>query len=142
MDFTNLLVMMALTADVEYEVFGHTNLLEIEAGAADTLYKGALVNIGTDGYLKVAADVANEIPIGVVVEQHIADGSAHEKVKVETGRIWVAHSGAAQTDVGAFFYATADDTLADSASNVGPAGLCVGWKSGYVLIDFNIKAVS
>jgi hypothetical protein len=137
-----LLTSMALTADVNYEVFGHTNILEIEAGAADTLYKGALVNVGTDGYLKVAADVASEVPIGVVVKQHVADGSTHAKVQVETGRIWVGHSGAAQTDVGAFFYATADDTLADSASNVGPAGLCVGWKSGYVLIDFNIKALS
>lgn len=133
---------MALSADLNYETVGPTVVLEIEAGAADTLYKGAIVNVGTDGYIKVAADVANEVPIGVMVKQHVSDGSAHEKVAVETGKIWLAHSGAAQTDVGAFFYATADDTLADSANNVGPAGLCVGWKSGYVLIDFGIKALS
>jgi len=133
---------MALTADRNYETVGPTVILEIEAGAADTLYKGAIVNIGTDGYLKVAADVASEVPIGVVKKQHVADGTSHEKVAVETGKIWLPHSGAAQTDVGAFFYATADDTLADSAVNVGPLGLCVGWKSGYVLIDTNIKAVS
>ena len=133
---------MALSADRNYETVGPTVILEIEAGAADTLYKGALVNIGTDGYLKVAADVANEVPIGVVKKQHVADGSSHDKVAVETGKIWIAHTGAAQTDVGALFYATADDTLADTATNVGPAGLCVGWKSGYLLIDFNIKALS
>lgn len=127
---------MALTADLNYETVGPSVILEIEAGAADTLYKGAIVNIGTDGYIKVAADVANEIPIGVVKKQHVADGSSHEKVAIEHGRVWLAHSGAAQTDVGALFYATADDTLADSASNVKACGLCVGYKSGYLLIDF------
>lgn len=133
---------MALTADYEYEVVGQTEIDTFQAGAADTLYKGAIVNVGTDGYLKVAADVANEYPAGVMVEQHIADGSAHESVRVESGKIWLAHSGAAQTDVGALFYATADDTLADSASNVGPLGLCVGWKTDYLLIDTRIKALS
>lgn len=133
---------MALTADVEYESKGVLEQNSYEAGAADTLYKGAIVNVGTDGYLKVAADVANEYPAGVMKEQHVSDGSAHESVVVEYGRIWLAHTGAAQTDVGALFYATADDTLADSASNVGPLGLCVGFKTGYLLIDTRIKALS
>ena len=132
---------MALTADRELEHVGPVTILEIEAGAADTLYKGALVNIGTDGYIKVAADVAAEVCPGVMVKQHVADGSSHDKVAVMQGKIWVPHTGAAQTDVGALFYATADDTLADSASNVKAAGLCVGWKSGYVLIDFTMKTL-
>jgi len=133
---------MALTADLNYETVNPTEVLAIEAGGADTLYKGAIVNIGTDGYIKVAADVASEVPIGVMKKQHIADGSAHAKVEVETGRIWLAHTGAAQTDVGALFYASADDTLADSAVNNGPLGLCVGFKTGYLLIDTRIKALS
>lgn len=132
---------MALTADYEYKTNGVTKITAIEAGAADTLYKGAIVNIGTDGYIKVAADVADEIPIGVMTKQHVADGSAHEKVEVESGRIWLPHTGAAQTDVGQLFYATADDTLADSATNVGPLGLCVGWDTGLLLIDTEIKVV-
>jgi len=133
---------MALTADIGYETVGPTVILGITAGAADTLYKGAIVNIGTDGYIKVAADVASEIPLGVVKEQVVAAGSNAETVEVETGKIWLAHTGAAQTDVGQLFYATADDTLADSASNVGPLGLCVGFKTGYLLIDTQMKAVS
>jgi len=133
---------MALTADYEYESRPLNKFDKFRAGAADVLYKGAIVNIGTDGYLKVAADVASEVPIGVMVEQHVSDGSAHEEVRVERGRIWLPHTGAAQTDVGALFYATADDTLADSATNVGPLGLCVDWKSGYLLIDTEIKALS
>ncbi len=131
---------MALTADREYETIpGQTILYEIEAGAADELYKGAMVNIGTDGYIKVAADVASEVPIGVVKKKHTADGAAHEKIAIEGGMIWLPHSGAAQTDVGALFFATADDTLADSATNVKAFGLCVGWKAGYLLIDTRIQ---
>jgi hypothetical protein len=132
---------MALTADYEYEVRGHSEYNKYRAGAADTLYKGAMVNIGTDGYLKVAADVAGESPAGVMVQQHIADGTSHDEVEVASGRIWIPHTGAAQTDVGALFYATADDTLADSATNVSAFGKCIDWKTGYLLIDTRQKVV-
>jgi len=133
---------MALTADYEYETMGDTEVISILAGAADTLYRGGIMNIGTDGYIKVAADVANEVPLGVLKKQVVAAGSHAENCEIEIGIIKLPHSGAAQTDVGAFFYATYDDTLADSASNVGPAGLCVGFETGYVWIDFRIKALS
>ena len=132
---------MALTADYEYDVRGHSEYNPYRAGAADVLYKGAMVNIGTDGYLKVAADVAGESPAGVMVQQHTADGTTHAKVEVASGRIWIPHSGAALTDVGQLFYATADDTLADSAVNVGPFGKCIDWKEGYLLIDTRQKTV-
>ncbi len=133
---------MALSADLDYETQAPNRVQTVKAGAADTLYKGAIINIGTDGLAKVAADVSNEVPLGVNRKQVVAAGSNAEDVTIDTGPIWLAHSGAAATDVGARFYATADDTLADSASNVGPAGLCIGWKSGYLLIDFQQKAVS
>jgi hypothetical protein len=133
---------MALTADIEYQTkVGTSETVNHLGGAADTLYKGAIVNIGTDGYLKVAADVANEIPRGVVKKQVIEDGT-HKNVEVETGVIRIAHSGAAQTDVGALFYATADDTLADSATNVGALGMCVDWATGYLWIDTRIRQIS
>lgn len=132
---------MALTADRNLETVGPVEVLGIEAGAADTLYKGGLVNIGTDGYIKVAADVANEVCVGVMKKQHVADGSTHDQIEIIASKVWIPHTGAAQTDVGALFYATADDTLADSATNVKAAGLCVGWKSGYVLIDFTRKTL-
>jgi hypothetical protein len=134
---------MALTADREYEtVPGATIILGNKAGAADTLYKGGLLNYGTDGYLKVAADVASEVFAGYCKKQHVADGSAHLDIEVEEGLLWVEHSGAAQTDVGTLAYATADDTIAHSASNVTAMGLVVGWKSGYLLIDTRIRALS
>jgi len=132
---------MNLTADRNIETVGPVEVLGIEAGAADTLYQGALVNVGIDGYIKVAADVAAEVCIGVMKEQHIADGTSHDQVEVIGSKAWIPHSGAAQGDVGALFWATADDTLADSASNVKAAGLCVGFKAGHVLIDFTRKTL-
>lgn len=134
---------MALTADREYETIpGATTILSNKAGAADTLYKGALLNYGTDGYLKVAADVASEVFAGYCKKQHVADGSAHSDIEVEEGLLWIEHSGAAQTDVGTLVYASGDDTIVHAASNMTPAGLVVGWKSGYLLIDTRIRALS
>ncbi len=133
---------MALTEKVDYETkSGTTEIVNHIGGAADTLYKGAMVNIGVDGYLKVAADVANEIPRGVMKRTVVEDGT-HLNCDVETGVIKIAHSGAAQTDVGQLFYATADDTLADTSTNVGAFGLCVDWESGYLWIDTRIRQIS
>tara|TARA_Y100000310_G_scaffold210165_2_gene210780 strand:+ start:2486 stop:2887 length:402 start_codon:yes stop_codon:yes gene_type:complete len=131
---------MALSADRRLETVGPVEVLDIESGAADELYQGALVNAGTDGLIKVAADVTAEVCLGVMKKGITADAGT-TKAEVIASKVWVPHSGAAQTDVGALFYATADDTLADSASNVLAAGLCVGWKSGYVLIDFRRKTL-
>ena len=132
---------MALTADRWIETVPPDEILDLQVGAADTLYKGGLMNIGTDGYLKVAADVANEVCIGVLKKQIVTAGSLHEHVEVIGSKAWIPHSGAAVGDVGALFWATADDTLAGSASNVMAAGLCVGFKSGVLLIDFHRKTL-
>jgi len=131
---------MALSADRRLETVGPDESIAIVSGAADELYQGALVNIGTDGLLKVAADVTAEVCIGVMKKGITADGGTLVG-EVHGGKVWVPHTGAAVTDVGALFWATADDTLADSASNVKAAGLCIGFKSGYLLIDFRRKTL-
>ena len=127
---------MALSADLNVDMTVVDRVLTAKAGGADTLYKGALVNIGTDGYVKVAANVASEYPAGVMKKQLVAAGSNAEDCEILVGCAWLAHSGAAVGDVGALFHASADDTLADGAgTNVGVLGVCIGWKTGYVLID-------
>lgn len=77
-----------LTEDFEYKVNGLCELLEFLGGAADTLYKGGIASIGTDGYIKVGANVAAEIPIGVFKKQVVEDGT-HLDVEVEHGKIWL-----------------------------------------------------
>jgi hypothetical protein len=131
---------MALTADLNYETVNPTEVLAIPAGGADTLYKGAIVCIGTDGYIKVPADGAGELNLGICKKQVVAAGAHAEYVEVETGRFWLAHSGAAQTDVGTLVYPTDDATLAHSGT-ASALGLCVGFKTGYLLIDTRIKSI-
>ena len=133
---------MALTADIDtYKTMGETEIIAILAGALDVLYKGGLVNIGTDGYIKIAADVANEVCLGVMKKQVSAAGSNAEWCEIERGIIRVAHSGAAQTDIGALFWASADDTLDDSAVNIKAAGMCLAFDTNYVWIDFRMKTL-
>lgn len=131
---------MALTADVEIPTAGNNNQIRnVAGGAADTLFKGAMVNIGTDGKIKVAANVAAESTLGVMVKQVITLADDAE-VEVETGLLWIAHSGAALTDVGALFHATDDNTLADGAGSNVKGWLCVGVDVAGGLLLINTEA--
>jgi len=76
---------MSLTADREYQTINPTDINKIKAGAADNLYKGAIINIGTNGFAKVAADVAGEVPLGINTRQVVAAGANAETLDVESG---------------------------------------------------------
>jgi len=80
---------MSLTADKEYNTMGHVERLHMKGGDADTLYKGAILNIDADGYMEVPTDAASVIPFGVCVKQVVEDGT-HLDVEVERGIIGVA----------------------------------------------------
>jgi hypothetical protein len=134
---------MALTLNqfLIFEDKGHE--INCLMGAADILYQCALVNFYTAGYIKVAADVASESFAGITAEKKTSTGAGVETegIRIIRGsRVWLAHSGAAQTDVGAYFYASADDTLGDGeGTNIKNGFMCVGFKTGYILIDFRDK---
>jgi len=134
---------MALTANkfLEFQDYGiEKNCL---MGAADVLYMGALLNWDTAGFVKVAADVASESFAGIAAEQKTSTGAGLETGGIRVMRklkVWLAHSGAAQTDVGAYFHASADDTLSDGeGTNIKEGFKCIGFKTGYLLIDFADK---
>jgi hypothetical protein len=80
---------MALTVDREYKAQDPNDMLEITAGAADYLYKGAILSIGTDGYICVPGVTAAMVPIGICKKQVHALGSNAETVEIETGRVTV-----------------------------------------------------
>lgn len=134
---------MALTADVNYETKGVTRKVTLPAAAVSTtIYKGAIINI-VAGLAKKCTDTNGEVPIGVAQKQVVTAGASAEDVDIEVGPIWFAFSGAAQSDVGKIFYATADDTVANAAgTNAKSLGLCLGFKTGYVLVDTTIKSVT
>jgi hypothetical protein len=128
---------MALSAAVNYDVVGQTETIAITAApSAQTIYKGAIVNITTTGFAKAATDTLGETPMGVAKETVVLAGLSAETVIIERGMLWIAKSGAAQTDVGELIYATADDTITTSVgTNTRTLGLCIGFKTGFVLVD-------
>jgi hypothetical protein len=80
---------MALTEDREYGCTTPDDFIEGVAGAADTLYKGAIVSFGTDGLIKVAAAVSGEVPMGLMRKQVVAAGANAEKCEIDTGNLAV-----------------------------------------------------
>jgi hypothetical protein len=134
---------MALTADLEIEsVPGVCETRSGLAGAADTLYKGAILMIETDGYLEVATSAAGTVAVGICKKQHVVAGSHAERIEYEVGQFWLAHDSAAQADVGELFYATADDTIVHNGAQ-NTTDICLGraidFKTGYLLIDTREK---
>jgi hypothetical protein len=127
---------MALSADRLLQTQGPVESYRLKLTASTTFYKGGLVQLEeATGYLIKAADNAGEFAIGWLKEGRVTDASDNPDVEVNTGKVWLAFGSAAITDVGDYVYATADDTIAKSSTNCGPIGLCVGFKTGYLLVD-------
>lgn len=128
---------MALTTNIEVETMGRGFEQTYLSNAADVFYMGALVNLNASGKLVVASDTAGETFAGVVVE-YVNASAADVEVRVRRDDvIKLAFGSTAQGDVGDDFYATGDDTVAKTATNVAKMGICVGVDlvNDYVLID-------
>jgi len=129
---------MSLSADKNLEMMfpniGH--VIPAKSNVASTYYKGGLMDIDANGYAVKAADTAGHRFAGVLKEQVVVGAGETKDLEIIRGTLaWLPHGGAAQSDVGKMLYATADDTITDFASNAGPIGKCVAWKTGYLLID-------
>jgi hypothetical protein len=132
--------MAALSAASKRQFVGVPEVLKLKTAGNDTYYEGALLQIDADGYADVPSDTADLPPAGVYSGRQgqafaVANGS-HDEIEVLRGKVWVAFSGAAQSDVGELFYLSDDNTLTQTAGSKNWALLCVGFKSGYVLVDF------
>lgn len=115
---------MALAANASREMLVEGYVVSILAAGTDVFYTGAMVNVNADGDIIVAADTAGTFFFGIV--QEYVSATATIKVRVlRNSVVWLPHTGAAVTDIGNDFFATADDTLADSATNVQRCGICV-----------------
>ncbi len=128
---------MALSADRLLEFSGVVESVAVKLTASVAYYKGGIVQFdASTGYAKKPADVAGEFPFGVLKKAY-ASSAAVQDGEVLVGKIWVPFSGAAQADVGDWIYASDDATLTKTPpTNAGPAGIVVGFKTGYVLVDF------
>lgn len=115
---------MALSSNKPYSVVGATRLLHVKIAVAGTYYKGGIMCINpSTGYAVKAADTANFGAItGVLTEGKIVGSDVVDAV-LEIGSIWIDNASAVQTSVGSEAYATADDTIATSATNADPCGI-------------------
>lgn len=129
---------MALSADRIYEVQGQTEQLEVLLTQNDIYYKGAIIELTAAGGLAVvASDAAGQGALSGIMTEHIevASGVTTQKGVIEIGKVWLPFSGAAQSDVGDYVYATDDGTIAKTSNSSDPIGVCVGFKTGYLLVD-------
>ena len=130
---------MALTVDRPYEVQGVSELMRVLLTASDIYYKGAIVNLTAAGGLAIVASdtAAQGGTSGVITDQVTALATPALYAAIERGRVWIPFAAAAQADVGDYVYATADDTIAKSASNADPIGKIIDVRVGVsALVDF------
>lgn len=130
---------MALAADRPYEVQGQSELLRVLLTLSDIYYKGAIVNLTAAGGLAIVASdtAAQGGTSGVITEQVTVGASVSLYTSIERGRVWIPFAAAAQADVGDYVYATADDTIAKTATNADPIGKIIDVRVGVsALVDF------
>lgn len=134
---------MSLTANKNYATDGLSRRLRVHVTASGSdlhLYRGAILAVDpSTGYAAAASDKANVGQLaGVLTEEAIIPDGTSDVVALECGRVWLDFASAAVTDIGSFVYATADDTIAKSASNADPCGMIIDVRGGtQALVDFS-----
>jgi len=131
---------MALTAMRTLEYKGDQDEIDLLMADSDIYYTGALLIVDADGKAAVPSDTASLIPIGVLtgwyddgdrVDAKTIGASNTIKGVFKRGKVWIPFSGAAQSDVGEYFYLSADDTLTQTAGSKTVAITALGFKTGY-----------
>lgn len=135
---------MALTAKRLITYHGEQDEISLLMADSDIYYAGGLYIVDADGKAAVPSDTASLIPAGILTGKYSDGDSVADKtigasntVKgiFKRGLVWLLFSGAAQSDVGEYFYISADDTLTQTAGSKTAAITAIGFKSGYLLFD-------
>jgi len=118
---------MALSKSIT-RAYGEPARIAVIPVGAEAIYAGAFLNFDNSGYAVKASDSASDNGFAGIAETEAANsaGSAGDlSVRVAMGvkRLWYSYSSAVQADAGKPVYATADDTLATTASNIDACGI-------------------
>lgn len=137
--------MADLTAPRPYETKGPTVRIQGTAKASSTFYRGGLL-VWDGGDLANPTNAAGKMPAGIFTGTGVdaiagdtgltTPASPLQTVDAENGLIWVPFSGAAKTDIGVVFYLADSATVTKTAGSKTIGVVCVGFKTGYVLLDF------
>lgn len=137
---------MALSAKVSREYMGEQDAITGVFADSDTYYAGAILAFSS-GKLTVAATAEDQPIAGIFtgvcddgdrVDAKVIGSSNTVKGEVKRGKVWLPHTGAAQTDVGKFFVNSSDDAMVDvpaTATNEYIAYVALDFKTGYLLFD-------
>jgi len=109
--------MAALTDDYEAER-QEGDLIRYKIYADEDIYKGAIVMVGADGYLRAATDAANSVVVGVAAEKSEApdnDKSGDRSVRVHRRGVFKFATAfrAAQRVVGDQVFVVDDNTVGE-----------------------------
>jgi hypothetical protein len=129
---------MALSADRAVEVSGLSEKIRVLLTPSITYYKGSILAFTAAGGLAIkAADTAAYGKLCGVLTKGVVVGATSVYAEIEIGKVWIPFASAALADVGDYCYATADDTIAMSATNADPCGIVVDVRVGVAsLVDF------
>ena len=119
---------MALSANTERVTRGERRLKSFPVAADAVIYQGALVMVNSSGYLITAAAAAGNRYVGVATENIDATGLSAGDLwcVVEYDQIvYIPNSSADQSWVGTQVYATADDTISQTATDNTVMGIVV-----------------
>jgi hypothetical protein len=113
---------MALTAKVTREFVGEQDQISVHLKDSDTYYAGGIL-VETAGEGSFVSSEDEDQPIFGILTGEYSDGDRTDakvigssntiKAVVKRGKVWLPHTGAAQTDVGALFVPETDNNMED-----------------------------
>lgn len=145
---------MALTGKVAREFVGtqdeisgvFTDSDSYFAGGILAFVSGKLANAATAEIQQIAGIFTGKCDDGDSVDEKVIGASNTIKGIVKRGKVWLPHTGAAQTDVGLLFVNSADDAMVDAPSTAATtyyAYEALDFKTGYLLFDLrNVISVT
>jgi len=136
---------MALTAKVTRTYRGQQDIIDVLLTDSDTYYPGAIL-AAVSGKAAVAATAEIQQILGIFTGE-TSDGDRSDakvigtsntiKAVLKRGKVWLPHTGAAQTDVGLMFVNSSDDAMVDAPSTAATtyyAYECIGYDSSLGLL--------
>ena len=116
------------------------------AGGILSFVSGKLKNAVTAQIQQIAGIFTGECDDGDRTDEKVIGASNAIKGIVKRGKVWLPHSGAAQSDVGLLFVASADDAMVDAPATAATtyyAYEAIDFKTGYLLFDLrNVISVT
>lgn len=144
---------MALSAKRELEFVGTQDQISVHLKDSDTYYAGGIL-VNDTGEGAVASAVAEDQGIlgiltgeyddGDRVDAKVIGASNTVKAIVKRGKVWLPHTGAAQTDVGGLFTPADDeemDPVPSTATKRYIGYQALDFKTGYLLFDVRAPLV-